>query len=139
MAETIPGGAYLQPDGKTWHDANDEVLDSDAKADAKSMNAERQQQRDEAEAQRQLAEAQQNPIANALANLLGRSGAGRVEQPARASERPSMQPSSKRARSDEVDDPIDGAYKLADDTWVDRNGKPLSTSDAERAAKAQQK
>lgn len=26
MAKTIPGGAYLSADGKTWHDANGKTI-----------------------------------------------------------------------------------------------------------------
>ena len=33
ISETIPGGAYLSADGKTWHDANGQPLSDDAMAE----------------------------------------------------------------------------------------------------------
>jgi hypothetical protein len=28
MSDTVEGGAYLNPDGKTWHDANGEPIEA---------------------------------------------------------------------------------------------------------------
>jgi hypothetical protein len=66
MAETISGGAYLRPDGKTWVDANGVVLSKEAAAEAQKLSETRQRDRELAEAERVEFEASRDPIARAL-------------------------------------------------------------------------
>lgn len=42
MAETIPGGAYLAEDGKTWHDAEGRPLSKEAQAAAEKQASEKE-------------------------------------------------------------------------------------------------
>lgn len=72
MAQSIPGGATLAADGKTWQDANGQPLKKDQVAAIEELHARRTGERNAAEAARLAAEAQSNPIANALMALLGR-------------------------------------------------------------------
>ncbi len=64
MADTIPGGAYLQ--GDTWVDANGKPLNREQIAAAKKLIAEQEAAHEEAVEARTLAEAQRDPIARAL-------------------------------------------------------------------------
>lgn len=41
LSATIPGGAYLASDGKTWTDANGELLSAEKIAEAKKQSADR--------------------------------------------------------------------------------------------------
>ncbi len=55
MSETIPGGAYLSTDGKTWHDADGKVLSKTQVAEAAALLAEKAEQNDAAEMETQTA------------------------------------------------------------------------------------
>jgi hypothetical protein len=50
MAETIPGGAYLSADGKTWHDAHGNTLSKEQVAEAEALLAEQAEAREAEEA-----------------------------------------------------------------------------------------
>lgn len=71
MAESIPGGATLAADGKTWQNAKGEPLTATQVQRIEQLHAERSNRRARAEAERLAAEAQGNPIASALMALLG--------------------------------------------------------------------
>jgi hypothetical protein len=60
MSETIPGGAYLSSDGKTWHDANGNPLSKKQVAEAEALQAEQAEKREAEERanQERLAAAQ---------------------------------------------------------------------------------
>lgn len=68
LSATIPGGAYMASDGKTWIDANGELLSAEKIAEAKKQAAARD------EARTQLSEAinQASPNAVLLAALAKR-------------------------------------------------------------------
>lgn len=70
MAVSIPGGATLAADGKTWQDAAGKPLTADQIDAIEAMHADRTASRDMAEAQRLTAEAKSNPIASALMAVL---------------------------------------------------------------------
>lgn len=57
MAETIPGGAYLADDGKTWHDAEGRPLKKDAVNDALELADQHLADNEAAENARATAEA----------------------------------------------------------------------------------
>lgn len=73
MAQSIPGGATMAADGKTWQDAAGKPLEADQIAAIEDLHARRTAERNEAEALRMAAEARSNPIANALLAALGRA------------------------------------------------------------------
>jgi hypothetical protein len=54
MSETIPGGAYLAADGKTWHDSDGKVLDKKQVAEAEALLADKAEQADAAEVEEQV-------------------------------------------------------------------------------------
>ena len=67
MAETIPGGAYLASDGKTWHDAEGRPLSKDAQAQAEQLAAEKEESVHQLKEQEAAAAAmQQTALARAL-------------------------------------------------------------------------
>lgn len=68
MAETIPGGAFLSADGKTWHDSEGKPLSKEAQAAAEKFAVEQAQAQRDAEQDRTLLEAQRDPVARALLN-----------------------------------------------------------------------
>lgn len=51
MALTISGGAYLSPDGKTWHDANGNPIKKDAVAEFEKVQAQNLERHDAQEQQ----------------------------------------------------------------------------------------
>lgn len=66
MAETIPGGAFLAADGKTWRDAEGRPLSKEQIAAAKALIAEQAAAHEDAEQARTVQEAQRDPVARAL-------------------------------------------------------------------------
>ena len=70
MTTSIPGGATLRADGKTWQDANGAELKSEQIRAVEQLHADRTAERNRAEAARMATEAQSNPIANALMAVL---------------------------------------------------------------------
>ena len=81
MAETVPGGAYLSTDNKTWHDANGNVIEGEAVKAAEKAAAEREKQNTAVEAQLMAANAQRNPVAQALTGVLHELLAQQPAQP----------------------------------------------------------
>ena len=82
MAETVPGGAYLSTDNKTWHDANGNVIEGEAVKAAEKAAAEREKQNTAVEAQLLAASAQRDPVARALGALLGQQQVAPAQAPA---------------------------------------------------------
>jgi hypothetical protein len=66
MAETIPGGAYLAADGKTWRDAEGKPISKEQIAAAKALIAEQTQAHEDDVQARLLQEANRDPVARAL-------------------------------------------------------------------------
>lgn len=66
MGESIPGGAFLAADGKTWHDAEGKPLSKEQIAAARALIAEQDAAHDDAEQARLLQEANRDPVARAL-------------------------------------------------------------------------
>ena len=66
MASTIPGGAYLSADGKTWHDAEGKKLTDEQVKEAKRIAAEQTDAIAQSDAQRTLLEANRDPVARVL-------------------------------------------------------------------------
>lgn len=66
MAETITGGAFLAADGVSWHDADGRPLDVAQIAIARALLDAQQADKAELERIRAMAEAANNPIAQAL-------------------------------------------------------------------------
>lgn len=81
MALSIPGGATLTADSKTWQDATGKPLSTEQTRQIERLHAERTATRHAAEAQRLASEAQSNPIANALMAILGRGQPAATPQP----------------------------------------------------------
>lgn len=70
MATTIPGGAYLAPDGTSWVDAEGKPLTKAQIADAEDNAQERAVTRATQEALALELEARNNPTAQAIAAAL---------------------------------------------------------------------
>lgn len=64
--DTIPGGAYLSADGKTWRDAEGRPLGKEQISAAKALIAEQEAAHEEAAQNRLLEEANRDPVARAL-------------------------------------------------------------------------
>lgn len=68
MAETIPGGAYLN--GDRWVDANGKPLTGEQIAQAEQLHADQQRQRDAVNLAILEAQARNDPLARSLAHAL---------------------------------------------------------------------
>lgn len=66
MGTTIPGGAYLAADGKSWHDAEGRPLDRGQVSEAARVQAAQAEEHDQAETFRTNLEARRDPVARAL-------------------------------------------------------------------------
>jgi hypothetical protein len=83
MAETIEGGATLAADGKTWRDANGNVLPKDKIAEIERVQAERDAQRAEQERAAVELNAQRDPVARALLQQQAQQAATRTSAKAK--------------------------------------------------------
>lgn len=84
MAETIPGGAYLN--GDTWVDAEGKPLKKEAIAAAKAKHDENAAQTDEQHRAALALEAQRNPTAQAIAAAMAPKNEKKSGKNAAASE-----------------------------------------------------
>lgn len=64
MGTTVEGGAYLNPDGKTWHDAQGNPIDAPTVKEAQALAKEQAAEDQQAEAALKE-QAQQQPAATA--------------------------------------------------------------------------
>jgi hypothetical protein len=78
--ETIPGGAFLAPDGKTWLNSEGKPLSKEQIAQAKALDAERAEQLQQAEEERITRQVQNDPLAQVMARVLGPKEERRVEK-----------------------------------------------------------
>lgn len=81
MAETIPGGAALNEQGR-WVDANGQPLSKEQIAEAEKLFAERDAEREKQEKAALALAAMRDPIARSLTAAL-RPQSGAVEPPAK--------------------------------------------------------
>lgn len=80
MAETIPGGAYVLPDGKTWVNAKGEPLTKEQRAQAQALHAEHALLVQMEEEDRVTRAVKNDPMAQVLARALSQPAAP-VAQP----------------------------------------------------------
>lgn len=70
MPDTLPGGAYLSADGKTWHDADGKPLNKEQVARAKELIAARAAALAEQERTALEVQARNDPVARSLTAAL---------------------------------------------------------------------